>query len=271
MKNFLIVFLFVGLSFQSNSLLSQVEVDTYIENVSRVPSNVGGSLELKRFLDYHLIYPEKAVKEKTEGFVELKFVITKEGKAKDVNIIASLSQETNTEALRLFSLLEWVPALQGSREVDAFHTIKVPFSISKYKKSLKLRSGMESLNSISVDSSLSLYTKYNEGAHFIYGRDSLANFLANELEYPNNARNQSIQGTATLSFVVEQNGFISNMSILNSLGGGCDIEATRVIGKTKWKPAVNNGKLVRSRITYPVQFKLQNNFQDNSMGTQSGN
>ncbi len=271
MKNFLICFLFVGFSFNSNSLFSQVEVDNYVENVSRVPTNLGGLTELKRFFDYHLIYPEKAVKEKKEGFVELKFVITKDGKTKDLNIIASLSPETNAEAMRLFSLLEWTPALQGTREVDAFHTMKVPFSISKYKKSLKLRTGMESLNSISVDTSLLIYAKYNEGAHFIYGRDSLANYLANELEYPNNARNQSIQGTVTLSFIVEQNGFISNLNIVKSLGGGCDIEAIRVIGKTKWKPAMINGKLVRSRITYPVQFKLQNNFQDNSMGTQRGN
>ena len=265
------VFYLLFILFPVANLMSQIEVDPYIENVSRVPENRGGAIELKRFFDYHLVYPQIALKSKTEGFVELKFVITKEGKIRNVDIIASLSPETNAEALRLISLLEWNPALQGTREVDAFHTLKVPFSISKYKKCLKKRAGMESLSAVPIDTSMAIYIKYNEAPHYIYGKDSLANFIASEIEYPNNARIQSIQGTVTLSFVVETNGFISNLNVIKSLGGGCDIEACRVVGQTKWKPAVNDGKLVRSRITYPVQFKLQNNFLDNTLGNQRGN
>lgn len=86
--------------------------------------------------------------------------------------------------------------------------------------------------------------------------------LAKNIRYPEEARQQNIEGTVVTSFVVEKNGQMSGISILKDIGGGCGDEAARVLGALgelglRWKPAMRGGKSVRMRQALPVRFKLQ--------------
>ncbi|MBI1227284.1 MAG: TonB family protein [Bacteroidetes bacterium] len=84
-------------------------------------------------------------------------------------------------------------------------------------------------------------------------------YLKNGFSYPQQAMDQSIEGTVVVSFVVERNGSITEVKALNDIGGGCAKEAVRLI-KTlpKFKPGLNgNGEPIRVQYTQPVRFSLR--------------
>ena len=91
----------------------------------------------------------------------------------------------------------------------------------------------------------------------------MANFIYHNMKNPAEAKEREIQGTVRLSFVVETNGSVSNIVIVNSVGGGCDNEAIRLLQETIWIPAEKNGKYVRSTNMQDITFSIgKRNFQD---------
>lgn len=91
------------------------------------------------------------------------------------------------------------------------------------------------------------------------GLDKFRNWVLARLTYPELARDNNIQGTVTVSFVVEKTGAVSNIQILASPDKTLSDEATKVISKSpKWEPARQRDVPVRLRYTMPVLFKLQN-------------
>lgn len=85
-------------------------------------------------------------------------------------------------------------------------------------------------------------------------------YLSQNMKYPIAARENEIQGRVYVSFVVERDGSISNVSISRGkeLGGGIPEEAMRVVkAMPKWQPGEQNGQAVRCYFTVPVNFKLQ--------------
>lgn len=90
----------------------------------------------------------------------------------------------------------------------------------------------------------------------------LVAIVAKNIRYPEEARQNNIEGTVVTSFVVEPTGRISGIKILKDIGGGCGAEAARVIAALdeaglRWQPAMLNGKPVRMRQALPLRFKLQ--------------
>lgn len=97
-----------------------------------------------------------------------------------------------------------------------------------------------------------------EMPEFVGGMEAMYSFLQKELTYPEVARNNGIQGTVVLEFVVERDGSVSNVKPLVSLFPECDAEAIRVVKKMpKWKPGKQMGKPVRCYFNLPIRFTLQ--------------
>ncbi len=89
------------------------------------------------------------------------------------------------------------------------------------------------------------------------GMDALNLFLKNEIQYPQMARDNNIQGIVLIEFVVEKDGRVTNAKVINSLFPDCDKEAIRgVLAMPKWKPGKNNGKAVRCYYRLPVRFTM---------------
>lgn len=91
-------------------------------------------------------------------------------------------------------------------------------------------------------------------------------FFNQNIIYPAEAREQNITGQVVLSFIVEKDGLISNPTILRDIGGGCGAEALRVAegmngalrtANIAWRPGMKEGKPVRSQVTVPIKFRLQ--------------
>lgn len=89
------------------------------------------------------------------------------------------------------------------------------------------------------------------------GMKAWAKFIQRNLRYPNAAQEVDAQGKVYISFVVEKDGSVSNVTVLRGIGYGCDEEAVRVISKSpKWKPGKQNDQNVRVRYNMPLSFTI---------------
>jgi len=93
-------------------------------------------------------------------------------------------------------------------------------------------------------------------AEFPGGINKARQFIANNIQYPDEAVEEGVNGTVRVKFTIELDGSISNIQIVQKLGYGCDEEVIRVLKRMpKWTPAKLNGKFVRSYFTMPVSFR----------------
>jgi protein TonB len=90
------------------------------------------------------------------------------------------------------------------------------------------------------------------------GEAELMKWLQKNIDYPEIAKEQNIQGTVNLRFVVKPDGSIDDVQIIKSLDKSCDQEAVRAMKKMpRWIPGEQNGKAVNVYYNLPVRFKLQ--------------
>ncbi len=93
---------------------------------------------------------------------------------------------------------------------------------------------------------------------FVGGIKAMMEYVQKNVQYPNMARDNGIEGTVALRFVVNENGNISDIELLRGIGSGCDQEAVRVVqSMPTWKPGKQNGKAVKVYFTLPIKFKLE--------------
>lgn len=89
------------------------------------------------------------------------------------------------------------------------------------------------------------------------GEQALYEFLAKNIKYPALARENGVEGTVYVKFLVDAKGKISDVSLMKGIGSGCDEEAIRVVQKMpRWSPGTLRGEPVDVYYTLPVKFKL---------------
>ena len=85
------------------------------------------------------------------------------------------------------------------------------------------------------------------------------NWVQSHVKYPQIALENGIQGNVVIKFVVEKDGKLSNIQVLQSPDSSLSDEAVRVLKTSpKWKPGKQRNKPVRVTYTLPVSFKIQN-------------
>ena len=90
------------------------------------------------------------------------------------------------------------------------------------------------------------------------GMQALREFLKEETQYPEDAKEARAQGTVMVQFIVERDGTISDIQILSSVYPALDQEAIRVCkAMPKWRPGENNNKKVRTYYRMPFMFSLE--------------
>ena len=90
------------------------------------------------------------------------------------------------------------------------------------------------------------------------GQVALNSYIGNNLQYPEKARENDIQGTVFVRFIVEKDGSISNAEVKRSVDPDLDNEAIRVIkSMPKWNPGKQNGAVVRVKYQVPLTFRFK--------------
>lgn len=83
-------------------------------------------------------------------------------------------------------------------------------------------------------------------------------WVQKRVRYPELAAENGIQGRVFITFVVETNGNVSNVSVSRSVDALLDEAAKEAVSASpKWEPGMQRGRPVRVRYSIPIIFQLQ--------------
>jgi len=93
-------------------------------------------------------------------------------------------------------------------------------------------------------------------------QEVLLKFIYANVNYPDSARMNGIEGTVVISFVVNPDSLISDIKIVRDIGAGCGDAALQVISALnplglKWAPGKQRGIPVKVSMNIPVKFKIK--------------
>ncbi len=126
---------------------------------------------------------------------------------------------------------------------------------SSYEESYdagKFLSGKSVKDSVSYPyTTLSTPPKYKTDVNEFY------KYVGKSIRYPKDAIANRISGSVALSFVIDKDGKLTDILILNPLFPSLDDMARRVlIDSPKWQPGIQRGLPVRVKYNFPIKFSL---------------
>ena len=90
------------------------------------------------------------------------------------------------------------------------------------------------------------------------GQAALFEYLSKNIKYPADAEKKKVEGKVFVTFVVDSDGKITDVSLLKKVFPSLDAEAIRVISAMpNWIPGKQKGQVVRVKYTVPIMFRLK--------------
>ena len=218
-------------------------------NVDVRPVFPGGIENLMKYIGENLKYPVDAIENSIEGRVVVQFVVNKTGEVTDVEVLRSLLPSCDAEAVRVVQAMpKWTPGKQDGNDVSVYYTLPLVYKLTKDDKN-PMKTGETSKNDI--------YLEADEMPQFPGDLDGLMKFIRENLKYPADAIENSIEGRVVVRFVVNKIGEVTNVEVLRGLSPSCDAEAVRVVqAMPKWTPGKKDGKDVNVYFSLPISYKL---------------
>jgi TonB family protein len=201
-----------------------------------------GYPHLYSYFSRELKYPKAAIKDSVEGTAVISFIIDEQGNAAGVTIDNSVGPLFDEECLRVIAHMpDWNPALLNGTPTSARVSLPLTFRISDSKRANKSNPSKQAY----------------VGAAPKAGYRHLYDYFSNELKYPMEAVKDSVQGTALVSFTIDEFGKVAKVTVENSLGELFDKECLRLIAHMPaWESAQLNGARIPARLSLPLTFRI---------------
>lgn len=136
--------------------------------------------------------------------------------------------------------------------IESITVIKDETSTKKYGEK-----GKNGVLEITLKKEKEVFVVVEEMPQFPGGFEALKAFVAANLKYPTVALENGIQGQVYASFVVAEDGSVTNAKIERGIDPSLDKEALRIVNNMpKWKPGEQRGMPVKVSFTMPISFKL---------------
>ncbi len=220
-------------------------------NISGCSSEDCTNSKIERFLGANIIYPSDLT-ETVNSEVEILWNISEDGRTESVDVNGDIPK----------SLM-----LETKKTALAIHDNGMSWDVSKKSvKSLIYRFNIPVSSDEQVEVEYPLFPGCeNMGGDMNQLKScadtKLLRYLYTNLNYPAQARRNSVQGTVMIKFMVNEDGSVSDPEVTKSLGSGCDEAALTVVENMinqdiRWTPGKKDGKIVAMPFTLPVRFKL---------------
>ena len=237
------------------------------EVVEIQPNPPGGMAGWNKYLSENLRYPTNAQRKGIEGTVIVAFVVNTDGTTTDIEILRSVGGGCDEEVIRIVKgSPKWTPGMQRGTPVRTRMRLPLRFILGGTDTS---RDSTEvSLNAVPLPPATDGQDSTKENSEIFFdlvdtppspvgGLEAWSRHLSENLIYPTSARMKGIQGTVLVSFIVNTDGTIEAIELVQGIGGGCDEEAIHIIKiSPRWSPGMIKGKAVRTRMKIPIRFKL---------------
>tara|TARA_A100000164_G_scaffold294641_1_gene268516 strand:- start:12 stop:374 length:363 start_codon:yes stop_codon:yes gene_type:complete len=107
--------------------------------------------------------------------------------------------------------------------------------------------------------------KFINKAVYPGGKNSLINFIKNNLKYPPQALKNKTEGKVFLKYKINPIGKVYDVFVIKGIGHGCDQEATRLVKLLKYNPPKNRKLKVTTYKKINITFKLPENKLKNNI------
>ncbi len=87
------------------------------------------------------------------------------------------------------------------------------------------------------------------------------NTIYKKLVYPQEAKENKIEGTVKIRAFIEKNGEVSSAQVVEGIGYGCDENARLSVYYTRFKPGLQKGKRIKVQMLIPIEFKLDSSLK----------
>jgi protein TonB len=85
--------------------------------------------------------------------------------------------------------------------------------------------------------------------------DKFRDWVQRRTNYPQAAIDKKITGKVYLTFIIEKDGSISNVTVVKGVDPLLDDETVKAISESpKWTPGLQRGEPVRVRYSIPINF-----------------
>ena len=102
-----------------------------------------------------------------------------------------------------------------------------------------------------------IFSIVEEEAEPAAGIQDFYDFIGENMDYPQKAKEAGAEGAVFLQFVIEKDGSITNITPVKGIGYGCDEAAIAAMAAYgKWLPGKQGGEPVRTRRIIPIRFIL---------------
>jgi len=112
--------------------VKEVIVEQVLESyqIQEQPAFPGGEVELKRFIAENISYPQDAQENDIQGTVYVRFVVSSSGAIGDAQVLRSVHESLDKEALRVVKLLpKWTPGKQNGNPVSVWFVVPIKFTL----------------------------------------------------------------------------------------------------------------------------------------------
>ena len=90
------------------------------------------------------------------------------------------------------------------------------------------------------------------------GMAAFVKWVADNYQFPSSALNNGVQGTIEVSFVVERDGSLTDITVHRDIGYGTGEEAKKLLKRAeKWHAGIQNGRPVRVTYKMPIRLSAQ--------------
>jgi TonB family protein len=238
-------------SFQPVNLTGNVKYTAITQN-ALFP---GGDAAFHNYINSNVRYPAEAREKNIQGKVYCSFVVEKDGTISNSKLLRGIGGGADEEAIKVVAAMpKWTAAMQNGQTIRQQFTIPISFTLVE--------------SPAKDDDNNEVFTAVEQMTEFPGGLTAFGEYVSKNIRYPALARENHVQGKVFLAFIVEKDGSLTDVKIIHGAGSGMDEEAMRVIKNSpKWKPAIQNGRLVRTRFTVPVSFYLTENNSESRKDT----
>ncbi|MBR5082337.1 MAG: M56 family metallopeptidase [Bacteroidales bacterium] len=158
-----------------------------------------------------------------------------------------------------------ISAMEKHGDTTMYQVDPFSFSVDKFK--LKILTTEDTPTQVLEKDNDNVFQMVEQMPEFPGGVEAMMHYVANNVKYPQEARDKNISGRVFVSFVIEKDGSVNEAKVMRGIGGGCDEEAVRVVkNMPKWKPGMQKGKPVRVSYMMPLNFKLTEGQPNPSLG-----
>lgn len=89
------------------------------------------------------------------------------------------------------------------------------------------------------------------------GIEKFYKFLVNSIRYTREAREAGVNARLYVSFVIDQDGLLGDIEIMNTVGFGLESEVQRILNTSpRWTPGYFSNKPVKTKMVLPVSFSI---------------